>query len=160
MIHRMRIVASLAVIVLVASALAVAGCGALGVGPQGPGTPLGPTPAPAPADGKMAAGSARLVDVDNRTTVELAVGGTLTVDLEENATTGFSWSVETTPAMLKATGDEQVAAADTGVVGAAGRHIFTWEATAAGTGELRLQYARPWESVQPAKVFSVTVVVK
>jgi inhibitor of cysteine peptidase len=158
MIHRMRIFVSLAIIALVASAIAVAGCGALGLGPQGPGRPLGPTPAP--ADGKMAAGSARLIDVDSGTTVELAVGGTLVVDLEENATTGFSWSVETTPAMLKAAGDEQVAAGDTGVVGAAGRHIFTWEATAAGTGELRLQYARPWESVQPAKVFSVTVVVK
>jgi inhibitor of cysteine peptidase len=160
MTHRMRIFASLAVIALVASALAVAGCGALGLGPQDPGTPLGPTPAPAPSEGKMAAGSARLVDVDSGTTVELAVGGTLVVDLEENATTGFSWSVETTPAMLTVTRDEQVAPADKGVVGAAGRHVFTWKATAPGTGELRLWYARPWESVQPEKVFSVTVIVK
>jgi inhibitor of cysteine peptidase len=108
----------------------------------------------------MAAGSARLIDVDSGTTVELAVGGTLVVDLEENVTTGFSWSVETTPAMLQATGDEQVAPADTGVVGAAGRHVFTWKASAPGTSELRLWYARPWESIQPAKVFTATVVVK
>jgi inhibitor of cysteine peptidase len=109
----------------------------------------------------MAAGSARLVDVDNGTTVELAVGGTLVVDLEENVTTGLSWSVETTPAMLKATGDEQLAPGDTGVVGAAGRHVFTWEATTAGTGELTLVYARPWEmGVAPVKRFAVTVVVQ
>jgi inhibitor of cysteine peptidase len=63
--------------------------------------------------------------------------------------------------MLVATSDEQVAAADTGAVGAAGRHIFSWKAAAAGTGELKLVYTRPWEKgVTPEKTFAVTVVVK
>jgi inhibitor of cysteine peptidase len=156
MAGRMRVAVASTIVAVAVSSLVLSGCGALGLGPQGPGTPLGPTPAPAPA-----AGSARLVDVDNGTTVELAVGGTLVVDLEENVTTGLSWSVETTPAMLKATGDEQLAPGDTGVVGAAGRHVFTWEATTAGTGELTLVYARPWETgVAPVKRFAVTVVVQ
>jgi inhibitor of cysteine peptidase len=158
---RDRLVLVLTLVVVVAASLALGGCGALLGGPGGEVRPVGPTPATPPSDGKMAAGSARLIDVDAGTTVELAVGGTLVVDLEENVTTGFSWSVETTPAMLVATGDEQVAAADTGAVGAEGRHIFSWKAAAAGTGELKLVYTRPWEKgVTPEKRFAVTVVVK
>jgi predicted secreted protein len=108
-----------------------------------------------------AAGPARLSDGDSGKTVELAVGSTLVVDLEENVTTGFSWAVKgEAPAVLKSMSDEQKAAETTGVVGAAGRHTWEYQATKVGEGTLTLVYARPWESVQPAKTFTVDVVVK
>jgi inhibitor of cysteine peptidase len=108
-----------------------------------------------------ASGPARLSDGDSGKTVELAVGGSLVVDLEENVTTGYAWALQgSVPGALEAAGDEQKAAADTGAVGAAGRHIFTYKAAKAGEGKLTLVYARPWESVQPAKTFTVDVVVK
>ena len=68
----------------------------------GPNQSGGTTPG---SSGKMAAGSARLTDADNGKTVDLAVGGTLVIDLEENATTGFSWATtETVPAILAVAG--------------------------------------------------------
>jgi inhibitor of cysteine peptidase len=110
---------------------------------------------------QSASGPARLSDGDSGKTVELAVGTTLVVDLEENASTGYSWALQgSVPGALEAAGDEQQAAADTGAVGAAGRHVFTYKATKAGEGKLTLVYARPWESMQPAKTFTVDVVVK
>jgi predicted secreted protein len=110
---------------------------------------------------QSAAGPARLSDGDSGKTVELAVGSTLVVDLEENASTGFSWAVKgEAPAVLTFVSDEQKAADTTGVVGAAGRHVLEFQAAKVGEGTLTLVYARPWESVQPAKTFIVDVVVK
>ncbi len=145
----------LAVVTVCALALAVVGCTQPSAAPDG-GTSGGTS------SGKMPAGSARLSDGDSGKTANLKVGGTLIVDLEENATTGFSWAVEgAVPDVLQKAGDEQQAAADTGVVGAAGRHVFNYDAAKAGSGELTLVYARPWEKgVAPAKTFTVKVVVE
>ncbi len=134
------------------------GCGG------GTGARTTPVPAPAPkpgSSGKMAAGSARLSDADSGRTVELAVGGTLVIDLEENPSTGFTWNVrEPIPAALKKKSDTYVSPEDQGLVGAAGRRILTYDVVAAGRGEITITYARSWESVAPAKTFTVTVVAK
>jgi inhibitor of cysteine peptidase len=137
---------------LFALTLAVVGCASQPADVR----PGGPSPAP-----KMAAGSARLTDADSGEAVELTVGGELVVDLEENVTTGYSWRVDVTPGFLQVTANEQKVAAATGAVGAAGRHIVTWKATRAGTGEVVLTYLRPWEQgVPPAKKFTASVTVK
>jgi inhibitor of cysteine peptidase len=139
------------VVLVLVLAFAMAGCAASFSGPQSSGgTETGPT---------------RLSDGDSGTTAELTVGDSLEIDLEENATTGFSWALDgSVPDVLKAAGDEQQAAdasGAAGVVGAAGRHVFKYSATKAGEGELTLVYARPWEKgVAPEKTFTVTVVVK
>lgn len=131
-----------------ALAFAMAGCAASFSGPQ--------------SSGGTVPGSTRLSDGDSGKTVELAVGASLVIALEENATTGYSWALQgSVPGVLTVVGDEQKAAADTGVVGAAGRHTFEYKAAAAGEGELKLVYVRPWEKgVAPVKTYTVTVVVK
>jgi hypothetical protein len=45
------------------------------------------------------------------------------------------------------------------LVGQAGKQIWQLKALQAGTAELQLAYARSWESVQPAKVFTLKVAV-
>jgi inhibitor of cysteine peptidase len=136
------------VVLVLVLAFAMAGCAASFSGPQ---SSSGTVP-----------GSTRLSDADSGKTVELAVGASLVIDLEENATTGYSWVVDgSVPDVLTAAEDEFQAPKDTGVVGAAGRHVFTYTAMKAGEGELTLVYARSWEKgVAPVKTFTVTVVVK
>lgn len=105
---------------------------------------------------------ARLSDGDSGKTVELEVGVSLGIDLEENGTTGYSWMLDgSVPGVLTVVGDEQKASENTSVVGAAGRHTFEYKAAMAGEGDLTLVYVRSWEKgVAPAKTFTVHVVVK
>ena len=45
------------------------------------------------------------------------------------------------------------------LVGQGGKEYWQFKALQAGSTELQLVYARPWESVQPAQVFNLKVVV-
>lgn len=137
-------------------ALAVAGCAAAPEPQKGSG-------GTAPSTGKMAAGSARLLEGDSGKTVELTVGGTLVVDLEENATTGFTWAVrQPLPSVIASASDVFTPPTDTGVVGAAGRRVLTYDVKGAGEGDLTIAYLRPWEGsdVAAERTFTVHLVVK
>ena len=90
-------------------------------------------------------------------------GRTFIVALNSNPTTGYAWT-------LKDAGDGQVvtkvvdfyqneASGDEPLVGQGGRHYWQFKALQAGSAPLQLVYARPWESVQPAQVFNLTVMV-
>ncbi|MFO8143688.1 MAG: protease inhibitor I42 family protein [Dehalococcoidales bacterium] len=94
--------------------------------------------------------------------VEIASGGTLTVTLESNRTTGFQWE-------LKSVGDTSVLqsqggtynAPDSEMVGAGGEAIWTFEAIKPGTSSISMEYSKPWEGGTKAeKTFDLTVVVK
>jgi len=145
-----------AVLVVSLCALALAGCSAT---PE----PVKPSEEAPASAGKMSPGSARLLDDADGKTVELAVGGTLVVDLEENPSTGFQWFVrQPLPSVITSASDSFTPPADAGVVGAAGRRILTWDVTGAGEGDLTIAYMRPWEGTDVAaeKTFSVHLVVK
>jgi inhibitor of cysteine peptidase len=119
-------------------------------------TPGEPTP------GKQDASSVRITDEYAGDPVELAVGGTLVVELKENITTGYSWQLDgAVPDILKAVRDESKAAEATGVVGAGGSHVFEYSAVKVGEGELKLIYVRPWEKgVAPKTDLTAKIVVK
>ena len=97
--------------------------------------------------------------------VELAVGSAVTVSLDSNPTTGFSWQ-------LAAIGDESVLQkvsqefkqADGGqeeTLGAGGQEVWTFKAVGAGTSELTLEYGRPWAGGEKAvQTFTVSVTVR
>jgi len=94
--------------------------------------------------------------------VEIASGGTLTVTLESNQTTGFQWE-------LKSVGDTSVLqsqggtynAPDSEMVGAGGEEVWTFKALKPGTSSLSMEYSQPWEGgTKAAKSFDLTVVVK
>ena len=94
--------------------------------------------------------------------IELAPGDSLVVTLDSNPSTGFAWSISaiTDEGVINDVGSEFVGA-DTGMMGAGGQEVWTFEALDEGTSTIEMQYSRSWEtSVEPAGTFNVTVVVK
>jgi inhibitor of cysteine peptidase len=98
--------------------------------------------------------------------VEIASGGTLTVTLESNSSTGFQWSLISISdqAVLEKVDQKYVApeAPQNGgtLVGAPGEEVWTFKALQKGKSTISMGYSRPWESVPPAKTFTLTVTVK
>jgi inhibitor of cysteine peptidase len=111
--------------------------------------------------GGCAPQEARVTEADDGESVRLKVGDTFTVALPGNPSTGYSWNGSADPEVVVLTGEPEFApdAADENVVGAGGTVTMTYEAVKAGEADLKLQYSRVWESVQPQDTFSVTVVV-
>ena len=96
--------------------------------------------------------------------VEVGAGGTLTVTLCSNQTTGFMWS-ETAQisdqSVLQQTDHRFVPAEAEGVVGAAGKEVWTFNALKKGTSTVSVEYSRPWEGGEKGEwTFNLTVTVK
>lgn len=110
--------------------------------------------------------NANVVEIDesdNGGKVTLAVGEELTLTLESNPTTGYSWQLrELDSSVLALQGDvEYNSEAEEGVVGAGGVEIFRFTAEGPGRIMLSLQYLRPWEEgIAPEEVYSVEIVVE
>lgn len=83
--------------------------------------------------------------------ITLRKGDKLQVRLEENATTGYSWTVlNQNPLVCRQLSDEFMGPNST-LVGAPGIRVMTFEAIAPGDGVLLFNYLRPWEKDrQPA----------
>ncbi len=80
---------------------------------------------------------------DNGKAITVKSGETFTVKLDENPTTGYSWNM-TVGDGLRIVNDRYVAS-QTGLVGSGGYHIWTIQATKAGTYKVAGVYKRPWE---------------
>lgn len=99
---------------------------------------------PAPAVSK----DVRLNDGDNGKTVQVGVGGTVTLTLESNPTTGFSWNKveDVDKSILKLEkNDYKQKASPAGMVGVGGRDTIVYRALKAGTAKIDLIYMQPWE---------------
>lgn len=104
------------------------------------------------------------VDITNSgQEVAVAVGGTLTITLESNITTGYSWNETANigdKLVLQQT-SHKYEPATTSVLGAAGKEVWTIKALKAGKSTISMEYRRPFEpSVAPAKTFTLSVVIK
>ena len=97
--------------------------------------------------------------------VEVAVGGSLTVTLCSNPTTGFQWE---SPQITDQTVLEQV---DHKLVmpesepppppGTPGQEVWTFKALKEGTSTISMEYSRPWEEGEKGEwTFVLTMVVK
>lgn len=96
---------------------------------------------------------------NNGSTVELATGDTFQVKLNENPTTGYQWSLETTGG-LEIMNDNYLPPA-TGLVGAGGIHEWDIKATASGTQQVTAVYSRSWENLTGSEQrFVLTVEVE
>ncbi|OPY18373.1 MAG: Chagasin family peptidase inhibitor I42 [Methanomethylovorans sp. PtaU1.Bin093] len=78
--------------------------------------------------------------------VDLKTGEPVTIRLEENPTTGYSWNMSFTPG-LELMKDEFFSSADTELVGAGGVHEWTVKANSAGQYNVSGIYKRPWEDI-------------
>ena len=103
------------------------------------------------ADAKTApavAKEVRLNDGDNGKTVKVAVDGTVTLTLESNPTTGFSWTGvdKVDKAILKLErNDYKQNASPAGMVGVGGRDTIVYRALKKGKAKIDLTYMQPWE---------------
>lgn len=92
--------------------------------------------------------------------ITLSPGDSLVVTLDSNPSTGFAWTIsEITDEAIIDDVSNAFVGADTGMMGAGGREVWTFEAGDKGTSTIEMWYSRSWESVQPAATFNVTVVV-
>ncbi|MBN1643735.1 MAG: protease inhibitor I42 family protein [Dehalococcoidales bacterium] len=94
--------------------------------------------------------------------IKIGVGGTLTVSLSSNQTTGFQWELKEIgdTGLIQKT-DSQYEAPTSGLVGAGGTEIWTFRALKAGTTTITMEYSRPWEGGEQAvNTFNLTVVIK
>jgi inhibitor of cysteine peptidase len=95
----------------------------------------------------------------NGSSVEVAEGGMLFVDLPGNPTTGYIWQItEKDDTVLAPTDYEFRPASD--AMGAGGVEHFEFTAVAEGEITLAFAQSRPWETdAPPAATYSVTVTV-
>jgi inhibitor of cysteine peptidase len=80
--------------------------------------------------------------------VEMAKGDTLTVKLESNASTGYSWGdaeISNAAVLVQASRNFEEPTA-TGIVGAPGNDVIVFTATNTGSANIKIAYGRPWES--------------
>jgi inhibitor of cysteine peptidase len=110
------------------------------------------SPATAPADQVVVHGPDGLPT----TPVPVAVGDRLVVQLVENASTGYLWSVTSVSGPLLPTGDTMIPPAQP-LPGAPGAHAFTFRVLRPGPGAVTFTLRRPWEA-QPLTTATVTVV--
>ena len=95
--------------------------------------------------------------------VKAKVGETVVVELDGNATTGYTWSEMPglNDSVLESKGNEYVARQRPGMVGGGGKAYFRYLVKAPGTAEIKLGYARPWEKENPpARLFNVKIVAE
>jgi inhibitor of cysteine peptidase len=99
---------------------------------------------------------------DQGKTVPAKVGDRLVVTLEGNPSTGYTWIAQDLPPFLAQQGDAVFSkGSNSGAVGAPGTLALTFKATTTGSGDLVLDYKRPWETTAtPAQTFSATVHVQ
>ncbi|WP_054696397.1 protease inhibitor I42 family protein [Syntrophomonas palmitatica] len=95
----------------------------------------------------------------NNKELNVAVGDTFKISLASNPSTGYEW-------MLRDWDKTRLVLVNKGfvnpnsspqIVGQAGRSCWTFKALKNGRVQLKMTYARPWESVQPLKKYQVTV---
>lgn len=78
--------------------------------------------------------------------VELDVGGSITVSLCENQSTGFSWeTAKIDDASVLQLVDQKSEPPKTEVVGAAGQQVWTFKALKQGKAAVSMDYSRPWQ---------------
>jgi len=99
------------------------------------------------------------------TQVTLPKGGSFTVALPSNPTTGYSWKLDgaLNPKILKTDGGKYIAPAQTNppIVGRGGREVWTFTAVGPGKQTVTLIYVRPWEkNVAPVKTQKMWVTVQ
>jgi inhibitor of cysteine peptidase len=104
-----------------------------------------------------------LTEAENGQQVILGPSESLTITLQSNPTTGYSWQVlEIDPTVLAQEGDPEYrqSPGSEGLVGAGGTETFHFKAAESGETSLKLGYMRTWESEPPVETFEIRVVVQ
>jgi inhibitor of cysteine peptidase len=104
----------------------------------------------------------QLTAADNGSTVELESGQVLSITLEANPTTGYTWEVvEPLDGQIMRQVGEIEFEPESEAIGAGGVQIIRFECVNAGQTVLKLVYHRSWETdVEPLETFSIHVAAR
>jgi inhibitor of cysteine peptidase len=100
------------------------------------------------------------------TTQQLKMGEVMSITVDSNPSTGYSWfATVSNPDILAQMGEPEYLAptedSSTMVLGAPGTETFIFQGTDTGNVTLTLEYKRGWETdVAPEKTITITVEVK
>ncbi|MBS0643801.1 MAG: protease inhibitor I42 family protein [Proteobacteria bacterium] len=100
---------------------------------------------PVAGKGPVMAETVILTEADQGRTVDLHTGQSVTVDLPENATTGYRWAIDRADPGLVSVQEGPARSATSGAIGSGGRRSFVITASAPGTTEVVLKRWRSWE---------------
>ena len=105
--------------------------------------------------------SISISEKDNPRSVSVSRGGALTINLNENPTTGFNWRMQFGPEdILTLEADDFLPGSGDGV-GGGGIRRFKFRATAAGRAAIHARYRRSWDPEGKfAREFALEVLVE
>jgi hypothetical protein len=81
------------------------------------------------------------------------------VTLDSNPSTGHEWQITHVDQALVRVANEEYRPPESGLVGAPGTQVFTFQALKEGKTTIELEYVRPWDPDNPAGVYSIKVSV-
>src|SRR4051812_11914598 len=100
-----------------------------------------------------------LNDTDNGSSVRVQPSEEVVLELQENPTTGYRWTIETTGDAIKEI--ESTYVASSGAIGGAGLRSIRFVGARPGTADIHGTLRRPWEaSDRSLKQFDVTIIVE
>jgi inhibitor of cysteine peptidase len=101
-----------------------------------------------------------LTAADSGKTLEVSSGDILSIQLAENPTTGYRWTLQTPDEQILELQSLEFSPANSGI-GAGGQRTFTLQAKSPGTAHLQLKEWRQWEGDRSIlNQFELTVQVK
>ncbi|HZY84553.1 MAG TPA: protease inhibitor I42 family protein [Gemmataceae bacterium] len=114
------------------------------------------------ADEGTKAKTVTVTDKEDKGKVTVPKGGALVVKLPITTGTGYTWVIAKNNAdQLKSVGKSTIEKPDKPLPGAKTIQVFRFDAAAAGSSELTLEYKRPFEKDKPpAKTYKITVKVE
>ena len=154
--NQLRAIISLGIICIIA----VACTGCVGSPQDTIGKLFSPPTLPTPSGTAVPVNQLVVTEEQNGATVNVNTGAIITVKLQENPTTGYSWNLTTTSGLQIINGTYKPTYTTGKMVGSGGTHI--WDISAVSTGEQKIKgvYMRSWEPTSGNETsFSMTVVV-
>ncbi len=104
----------------------------------------------------------KLMAADNGKTIKVRAGDQITIVLEGNPSTGYTWEAKNLDtSMFQQVGETEFKSNNPGLIGASGTLTLTFKALKSGSAALTLVYHRPWETdIEPQNTFVVTVIAR
>ena len=97
--------------------------------------------------------------VPANTIVQTSVNEEFEVTLDSNPSTGYEWQVRSIDETIAKLVNDEYIPPESGLVGAGGEQVLTFEALEEGKTTIVLEYIRPWEPETQASIYSVDVIV-
>ncbi|HJO92099.1 MAG TPA: protease inhibitor I42 family protein [Victivallales bacterium] len=96
---------------------------------------------------------------DSDKTFKGKTGETFTILLKSNPTTGYDWHVgEYDKKIIELVKSKYTP--NSKLIGAGGSKLYTFKILATGKANLKFDYKRAWEKVQPLRTFKLNIVTK